>query len=222
MKLRLVDVARKLREWSHNTFGDFAKEMRACQEQMRRLMDKVHTENVLAQMRAIDVRMDELEKREEVFRKKISRQDWLKHGDQNTKLFHAKTKQRLAQNAINHLKDAREREFHEEPDIAEILFQYFEELFRANDKIDIAPVIDKVQPVLSHRLKEMLVAPYYLEEIQHALKQMHLTKAPGPDGMCAIFYQKFWNIVGGDVENKILEILNNKGDTRSLNQTHIF
>lgn len=39
--------------------------------------------------------------------------------------------------------------------------------------------------------------------------------------VCALFCQKFWSIVGVDVENKILEILNNGDDIRSLNQTHI-
>ena len=37
------------------------------------------------------------------------------------------------------------------------------------------------------------------EEIQAVLFQMHHTKAPGPDGFHALFFQKFWDIASGDV-----------------------
>lgn len=66
----------------------------------------------------------------------------------------------------------------------------------------------------------MLEEPYIKAKVHEALKQMHPTKAPGPDGKFAVFYQTFWSIVGVDVENKILDILNNGGDVKSLNQTH--
>ena len=159
--------------------------------------------------------------REEIYWKQRSRQEWLQHGDQNTKFFHEKTKQRRVQNSISTIKDASGQEYFEETEISEVFVQHFNELFSANGDVDMEPVIGKVQEKLPPILQQMLAEPYKRDEITAALKQMHPTKAPGPDGMCALFYQKYWNIVGGDVEGKIIDILNNKDDIGSLNQTYI-
>lgn len=218
----LAKTTAKLRQWNTETFGSFAKEMRGCQNQMSFLMREEQTQQVIDQMKAIDTRMGELEKREEVYWKQRSRQEWLKHGDKNTKFFHAKTHQRREQNSIESIVDAAAgNEFFEEDEISEIFVQHFDELFQANDDIDAAPILDKVCEKVPPSLKAMLEEPYVKAEVHEALKQMHPTKAPDPDGMCALFYQKLWSIVGVDVENIILDIFYNGGNVKALNHTHI-
>lgn len=62
---------------------------------------------------------------------------------------------------------------------------------------------------------------YTLEEIERALKQMHPTNAPRPDGMPPLFYQKFWPIVGPTVSKVVLRALNSSKILTDLNHTFV-
>ncbi|XP_075658874.1 uncharacterized protein LOC142628714 [Castanea sativa] len=70
-------------------------------------------------------------------------------------------------------------------------------------------------------MNEDLLAVFKAKEVQIALQQMHPTKAPGPDGMSPIFYQKYWEIVGNDVIGCELNALNSSVMPCGINETYI-
>ena len=66
-----------------------------------------------------------------------------------------------------------------------------------------------------------LIKEFSKDEILTALKQMHLTKAPGPNGMSAIFFHKYWDIDGNSVTNMALNVLNSNMPNAEINKTNI-
>ncbi|XP_050125540.1 uncharacterized protein LOC126602671 [Malus sylvestris] len=82
-----------------------------------------------------------------------------------------------------------------------------------------------VLSVVSHKVTaEMnisLLAPFSDDEIKIALFQMHLTNAPGPDGMTLEFYQKHWPIVGHDICEGVRSLLSSRNMMRKINFTHV-
>lgn len=78
-----------------------------------------------------------------------------------------------------------------------------------------------VDPVVSEECNQWLLRPFTKEEIYDALSQMHPSKAPGPDGMHAIFYQKFWHIIGDDITDFVSSILHGSRSPSCVNHTNI-
>uniref|UniRef100_A0A803QJV0 Reverse transcriptase n=1 Tax=Cannabis sativa TaxID=3483 RepID=A0A803QJV0_CANSA len=82
-------------------------------------------------------------------------------------------------------------------------------------------VLQAVQPKVSLGMNEALLQPFMEEEVVQAIKEMHPTKAPGEDGLPALFYQNFWSNVNKDVVGVYLNILDGGADMGCLNETII-
>lgn len=59
------------------------------------------------------------------------------------------------------------------------------------------------------------------EKVTKALQQLHPIKAPRPDSMSAIFYHKFWDVVGPNIKNMVLSVLNSNLPMTEINKTNI-
>ena len=94
-------------------------------------------------------------------------------------------------------------------------------MFTAGTCDRLEECLNVVQQKVTDDMKEIMTSDYGVDEIKAALFQMGPTKALGPDGMNALFYQKFWNIVGDDVVVAVLDILNSGNMDPDVNYTHI-
>ena len=70
-------------------------------------------------------------------------------------------------------------------------------------------------------MNEMWLCPYTEEEVKIALFQMPPSKAPSPDGMTALFSQKFWHLIGSDITSAVIDCLSSRRMLKSVNYTHI-
>lgn len=52
-----------------------------------------------------------------------------------------------------------------------------------------------------------MLKPFTREEVAQNLKSIGNLKAPGPDGMLALFYKEYWDDVGDRVVEEVLEVL---------------
>ena len=90
--------------------------------------------------------------------------------------------------------------------------------------------MDEVFQVIDMRvtseMNQTLDKKVTLEEIKCVLHQMNPIKAPNPDRMNALFYQKYWDVIGQDIGSVVKEYLNNgelstREDLEMVNQSII-
>ena len=74
---------------------------------------------------------------------------------------------------------------------------------------------------VSDDMNDALLKEFQVEEVRRFLKQMHPTKSPGPDGMSSIFFQNYWDVMGPQVVDYVLNTLNTGVMPNGLNDTYI-
>ncbi|KAK6164048.1 hypothetical protein DH2020_000912 [Rehmannia glutinosa] len=105
--------------------------------------------------------------------------------------------------------------------IASTFLDYYQNLFSAEPTLDMDRAIDAIDTKMTGDMNEILMRPFSQDKVRAALSQMHPTKSPGPDGMPAVFFQKFWPFIHTDILPVILNVLNGHSNPRDLNHTLI-
>ncbi|XP_048605708.1 uncharacterized protein LOC106424118 [Brassica napus] len=208
-----------LSEWRKQHNVNSAKLVEDLKEKMEGLYadNNAPTEEIAAALKELS---DAL-KAEEMFWKQKSRVFWLREGDRNTKFFHALTKQRRARNKITQLLDENGNIVEDEEGLVAIATSYFRHIFESSNPEDIEEALAQVPSTITGAMNDNLIAPVTEWEVKLALFAMHPEKAPGPDGMTALFYQKFWDIVKEDLTLMVNQFLFEGTMASGLNDTNI-
>lgn len=102
-----------------------------------------------------------------------------------------------------------------------IIMDYFTSIYRSNQPTNFEASLSAISIQVSLDMNEELIADFKANEVWSALKQMHPTKSPGPNGMSLIFFKNYWDIVGYEVINYVLNALNSGVMPCEINDPYI-
>ncbi|PON88849.1 hypothetical protein TorRG33x02_153640 [Trema orientale] len=111
-------------------------------------------------------------------------------GDRNAHFFHSKASSCKQRNKIHRLIDNEGRWCDEDHEIEGVVVDYFQSIFTSEkgNEEELDTVMETFRPCVTLEINEDLLRDFTEEDILEALKQMHPTKSPRPDGMSTFFY----------------------------------
>ena len=150
-----------------------------------------------------------------------ARSYWIVYGERNTSFVHLTTMVRRSYNRISCIENSNGVLIHDMEEIHSLFLDGFKNLYQTEMVSSrLSSLVDLEWRVkLAQVDAEALSLPPSDLEITNALFAMKPFKAPGPDGIHADFYQRFWGNVSASVKHEIKQIFQNRKVPHYLNQT---
>ncbi|XP_074278207.1 uncharacterized protein LOC141601801 [Silene latifolia] len=213
--------ADELKKWKGVSIGKILRDLSRKRKILSWLNENERSSGMVKERKRLMGEITHLLRQEEVFWRQRSRALWLREGDRNTKYFHRKARQRRKKNTITRVMGRNGTVCEGVEAVKSEAEGFFSSLFESARPEQIDELFDGVRGRVTEAMNEHFRASYRGEKVLEALNQMYPLKAPGPDGMNALFYQTYWHIVGPSVTRMVLNILNGGDFPGSLNRTHI-
>ncbi|KAA3474875.1 reverse transcriptase [Gossypium australe] len=191
------------------------KQRLILEDRLHYLLNQDPSDEILAKI--TDVQMN----KEELFWEQRARVNWLKNGDRNTSYFHKVANNRQFRGRILAMEDENGRQLSSTEDILRIASDYFGNLFTASDMGLDDHLFGPVEEKVNESMNDKLIKQFTADEITNAVKMMSPLHAPGVDGFPAIFFQRYWHIIGPEISSYCLSILNGDSEIGGINKTRI-
>lgn len=152
-----------------------------------------------------------------------SKTTWMKEGDRNTHYFHTKATSRHRRSLITGLRNSAGQWQESPKEIEKIISDYFSSLFASSnpDPLEIDAVLESLIPSVRPEMDQHLSLPCTHLEVTRALSQMGPLKSPRPDGFPALFFQRYWHLLGSNISCCVLKFLNDGYLPPKLNYTFV-
>jgi hypothetical protein len=129
--------------------------------------------------------------------------------------------QRKKKNKIHRLKRADGSVTEDAKEMGVLTTRFYKDLYRSEGTRNMEAVLGTVPTKVTPEMNDGLLKPFVEKEVKDALFQMFPTKAPGPDGFPAHFFQRHWELCGSEVTSVVLRILRGEDDPAAINNTFI-
>jgi hypothetical protein len=216
LKEKLASISSLLTSWGRSTFGHVRTEIRNRKRELESLRRNPHRTGPSFEEIKVTERLVELQGREEKMWRQRSRIQWLSEGDKNTHFFHQRASQRRKKNKISILAKADGSVTEDPIKLQQMARSFYADLYTSEATSGMDEVLASVLVSVTADMNAKLIAPFRDNEIKEALFQMYPTKAPGPH-----FFQKHWDLCGGEVTCSVLHVLRGEDNPESINKTFI-
>ncbi|KAF5462644.1 hypothetical protein F2P56_018632 [Juglans regia] len=142
--------------------------------------------------------------REEMRLAQCAKVRWWRHGDQNSRYFHALLNKRR-QSKITEMRLPNGLMLKSPQEIHDGAVHYFREFLGQSSRVVLPELSDYVSIVISDDDNLRLCSVPTEEEVKQAVFSIPIESSPGPDGFGSGFYKACWDIVSLEVVEAIQE-----------------
>ncbi|KAK4383215.1 hypothetical protein Sango_2797700 [Sesamum angolense] len=147
---------------------------------------------------------------------------WLKGGDQCSKVFFCRVATRKANKRVFQIFDDDGNEQTDPTIICSIFVDFFQGLLggdRTDKTIDLQYLRPWARHILTDDEARAIIRPVTIDEVKTTFFDIEEDKAPGPDGFSSGFFKAAWPVVGEEVSNAIIEFFKTGRLLKQLNAT---
>ncbi|KAM0881450.1 hypothetical protein ACQ4PT_032931 [Festuca glaucescens] len=215
--IKLSRTAKALKKWQRESVGDLRTQIATAKEIIWRLDQAEESRPLSEGERSLRSQLKSsylgLLAIQKVKLRQRSRLTWIRLGDANSKLFHARANGRRRKVHIQTLNHASGVAITKE-DKQEVLLQHFKGIMGTK-----APRLMSLDweglNYPTHDLSD-LDAPFDVDEIKDVVFSLPSVKASGPDGFIGAFFKACWDIIKADITAAILHLANLRGGCANL------
>jgi hypothetical protein len=177
--------------WSREVLGDLDKRVSHLKKELENWRREPISKKQVEKEELLRFKLSRMEDQRELYWKQRAHVSWMKEGDRNTKFFHSVASGRKRKNRIKALRREDGVVVEEDGEMKEVATNYFINLFSSTACTRTAELLDHIDPCVMPAMNESLMAVYTEDEVRSALESIGDLKAPGLDGMPALFYKKY-------------------------------